>query len=362
MTSDPEHETPGPDDEPEEAPQPADVPEKTEGLVDEPENADEPDEDDDSPRQEPLASGPPRLLPGPVGRGLRHLEHALLITALLGAALLPLADTLGRPFGFAVPAGAEYLKQLVLWLAFLGGLVATRERRHLSLSTAELFPTPVRRFGRLLAAAVAAATVAILTYASVVLVLANREEGRRLMGGVPVWVLELVMPVSLGLMALRFAWGASERWPGRVIALSAIPAAFALGLIPDALAGWALPMAVFFLAALILGTPVFVAMAAFALFFFFRDGLPVAAVTAEVYRLISSPTLPAIPLLTATGYVLAESDASLRLLRFFKSLLGLDAGRAGRDRDRGVRALHDLHRRLRHHRHRDRGPRLPHAP
>ncbi len=277
---------------------------------------------DETPPAGPLASGPPRVLPGPVGRALRHLEHALLIGALLGAAFLPLADTLGRPFGFAVPAGAEYLKQLVLWLAFLGGLVATRERRHLSLSTVELFRERVRRFGRLLAAAVAAATVGILTYASVVLVLANREEGRELMGGIPVWILELVMPVSLGLMALRFAWGASERWPGRVIAFSAIPAAFALGLVPEAVAGLALPMAIFFLTALVLGTPVFVAMAAFALFFFFRDGLPVAAVSAEVYRLISSPTLPAIPLLTATGYVLAESNASLRLLRFFKSLLG----------------------------------------
>jgi C4-dicarboxylate transporter DctM subunit len=81
-------------------------------------------------------------------------------------------------------------------------------------------------------------------------------------------------------------------------------------------------MAAVILLALVLGTPVFVAMAALALFFFFRDGLPVTAVTAEVYRLISSPTLPAIPLLTACGYVLAESQASLRLLRFFKSLLG----------------------------------------
>jgi C4-dicarboxylate transporter DctM subunit len=282
----------------------------------------EPDGDEEPKPHERLARGPRRVLPGLVGGGLRRVEHGLLIGALLGTALLPLADTLGRPFGFAVPAGADYLKQLVLWLAFLGGLVATRERRHLSLSTVELFPDRIRRFGRLLAAAVATATVAILTYASVVLVLANREEGRELMGGVPVWILELVMPVSLGLMALRFAWGASERWPGRVIALSAIPAAFALGLIPDAVASWGLPMAVFFLAALILGTPVFVAMAAFALFFFFRDGLPVAAVSAEVYRLISSPTLPAIPLLTATGYVLAESNAALRLLRFFKSLLG----------------------------------------
>jgi tripartite ATP-independent transporter DctM subunit len=48
----------------------------------------------------------------------------------------------------------------------------------------------------------------------------------------------------------------------------------------------------------------------------------VTAVSAEVYRLIASPTLPAIPLLTAAGYVLAESRASERLLRFFRSLFG----------------------------------------
>ena len=131
------------------------------------------------------------------------------------------------------------------------------------------------------------------------------------------------------------------------MALLAIPAAFALGLAPDRLATLGWPMAAVILVALVLGTPVFVAMAALALCFFFRDGLPVTAVTAEVYRLISSPTLPAIPLLTACGYVLAESQASLRLLRFFKSLFGWHAGRARGDRGRGVRALHHLHRRLR---------------
>ena len=268
------------------------------------------------------------LSPAPatwLARGVRRLEHGLLIFALLAAAFLPLADTLGRPLGLHVPAGADYLQQLVLWLAFLGALVATREHKHLTLSTVELFgqTTRVRRFGRVLAASVSAATVAVLTYAAVGLVLANREEGRVLMGGVPVWVLELVMPMALGLMALRFAWAASTGlWPGRLIALAAIPAVFALGLSPDRLVSFGWPMAVVILVALVLGTPVFVAMAALALFFFFRDGLPVTAVTAEVYRLISSPTLPAIPLLTACGYVLAESQASLRLLRFFKSLLG----------------------------------------
>ena len=259
-----------------------------------------------------------------IGRSVRHVEHGLLILALLAAAFLPLADTLGRPFGIHVPAGADYLQQVVLWVAFLGGLVATREGRHLTLSTADLFGerTLARRGGRVLAAAVSAATVGILAYAAVGLVLANREEGRTLLGGTPVWVIELVMPAALGLMALRFALGASAGWTGRAIALAAVPAAFALGLLPDRMTSLGWPMAVLVVVALVLGTPVFVAMAALALFFFFRDGLPVTAVSAEVYRLISSPTLPAIPLLTACGYVLAESNASLRLLRFFKSLLG----------------------------------------
>ena len=41
------------------------------------------------------------------------------------------------------------------------------------------------------------------------------------------------MPVALGLIALRLAWGAADRWPGRVVALGAIAAAFGLGMIPS---------------------------------------------------------------------------------------------------------------------------------
>ena len=54
------------------------------------------------------------------------------------ATLLPLVDAVGRPLGgFHVPGSAAYVQQLTLWLAFVGGLLATRERKHLTLSTAE---------------------------------------------------------------------------------------------------------------------------------------------------------------------------------------------------------------------------------
>jgi len=229
----------------------------------------------------------------------------------------------GRPLGGRhVPGAAAWIQQITLWLAFVGGLAATRQAKHLTLSTAELFPERVRRAGHVLAAAVAAAVTALLAYASVGVVMADREQGKVLSGGIPEWASECVMPVALGLMALAFAWSASPRWRWRLLAAAAIPAAFALGLVPSLVARGVWPLALLVLAALVLGAPVFVAMAGLALLFFFSDGTPVTAVSAEVYRLISSPTLPAIPLLTACGYVLAESGASTRLLRFFRSLFG----------------------------------------
>jgi len=258
-----------------------------------------------------------------LARSLERTEQRLLIAALVLLALLPLADALGRPLGgLHVPGAASYVQQLTLWLTFLGGLLATREGKHLTLSTADLFGERVRAAGRFLAAALSAGTAAVLTYASVGLLAANREEGKILPGGLPEWLSECVMPVALALMALRFALSAGRDAKSRALAFLAIPLAFAPGLVPGHAASFLAPLVALILVALVLGAPVFVAMASLALLLFFKDATPVTAVSAEVYRLISSPTLPAIPLLTACGYVLAESGASSRLLRFFRSLLG----------------------------------------
>jgi len=77
---------------------------------------------------------------------------------------------------------------------------------------------------------------------------------------------------------------------------------------------------------LLLGAPVYVAMAGVALVLFFSESTPVSAVPAEIYRLIGSPTLPAIPLLTVCGYVLAESHAAQRLVRVFRAAFGFMPG------------------------------------
>jgi tripartite ATP-independent transporter DctM subunit len=63
-------------------------------------------------------------------------------------------------------------------------------------------------------------------------------------------------------------------------------------------------------------------MAGVAMVLFFRDGTPIASVPTAVFNLSKTATLPAIPLLTAAGYILAEGDAARRLVRVYKGIFG----------------------------------------
>ncbi len=264
--------------------------------------------------------------PGVVARLLKGTEATILTATLALATILLLIDAIGRPFGgFHVPGKDEYVKQLTLWLAFVGGLAAAIQGKHLTLSTAEIFGEGrARRLSRLFGFSVSAAVIAILGKGAFDIVLGNRAvaEPKMLPIGIPEWMPEAVMPVALALMALVFAYKASDRWSGRVVAFLAIPAAFAIGLLPPDALTYLWPLALVVLAAAFFGAPVFVAMGGIAAVLFFADGSPVSAVTRKVYSLIGSPMLPAIPLLTAAGYVLAESAAAERLVRFFRSLFG----------------------------------------
>ena len=255
---------------------------------------------------------------------VHRFEGGVLVVAFLLSMAVPLIDALGRPFhGFGVPGSSEYRAQLTLWLALLGGLLAARERHHLTLSTAEAIGrAKLRDAARVFSSAVAAAVCGVLAYSAYGVVQADRQQGKLLAIGLPVWVSECVMPVAFALLAARMAWGASDRWPGRAVAFAAIAAAFALGLVPAAAPALSLPLVAVIVLAALVGAPVFVAMGGIALALFFRDGVPVSAVTADIYRLMVSPTLPAVPLLTACGYVMAESQASQRLVRFFRSVFG----------------------------------------
>ena len=70
------------------------------------------------------------------------------------------------------------------------------------------------------------------------------------------------------------------------------------------------------------GTPLFVIISSIALIAFYAADISSAAVIVELYRLAKMPILPAIPLFTFAGYLLAESDTPKRLVNLSRSLFG----------------------------------------
>ena len=72
----------------------------------------------------------------------------------------------------------------------------------------------------------------------------------------------------------------------------------------------------------LLGTPLFVVILAAAMIGFHYSEIPLTAIAIEIYRLVDTPLLVALPLFTFAGYVLAESQVSSRLVRLSQVFLG----------------------------------------
>ena len=255
---------------------------------------------------------------------LARIENSLSIAVLAAMALLPLVEIVGRQLvGRGIAGSIPVVQHLTLWVAILGAALASRSDRHLALSTPTFLPAQFRGATRILTSAVATGIAACLLLASVDLVRIERGAADTVAWGIPVWVALLVMPVGFGVMTGRLIRHASKRPRGRLLASLglAIPAVF--GLIPsleeiDLL----LPAGLLIVIATALGMPIFTAIAGAALLLLWRDGTPANAVPGETYRLSSEEMLPALPLFTLGGYILAEGGASRRLVRVFTATFG----------------------------------------
>lgn len=70
------------------------------------------------------------------------------------------------------------------------------------------------------------------------------------------------------------------------------------------------------------GAPLFIVILAAAMLGFYISDTPLTVVAIEIYRLVDTPLLLALPLFTFSGYLLAESQLSTRLVRVTQAFLG----------------------------------------
>lgn len=255
-------------------------------------------------------------------RAARGIENAALALCLAAIAILPIAEMILRATGSAgIPGASAVTQHLVLLVGMIGGAVAARERRMLALSTVDAFLKGAWRAGAHLAThALAAGIAAWLAIAGWKFVADERAVERELAWGIPLWTVQLALPIGFALVAARLAWAASDRWKGRVVSFAIVAAVLALGAFgPADPSNLVTPALVLLGLATLLGAPIFVTLGGAALILFWGAGEPIASIPIDHYRLVTNPSLASIPLFTLAGYFLAEGGASKRLLAVFQA-------------------------------------------
>lgn len=264
--------------------------------------------------------GPPRWW--------HKIENGVVVAILAAMVLIPVYTVVVRWTSGVALAGANlWVQALNLWVTLLGGAIAVRTNRHLSLSTGQLFNLTSR--GKDLVqgftSAVATMVTAALAYGSMGLVISEQQSHQTLSGGVPMWAVQTVMPLGFGVMAFRFAWLGNRTWQGKLVSILSVVLAAMLAYVPSGDRNtvlWA--GGITLLVAVALGAPLFTAMGGMAMLLFYSAEVPISitAVPAETFRIVADPTLVSLPLFTLAGYLLAEGGASKRLIVVFQAWFG----------------------------------------
>ena len=108
--------------------------------------------------------------------------------------------------------------------------------------------------------------------------------------------------------------------------------------------GW--PWMAVLVGAAILGMPIYALIGGAAVILFLVQGDSPANAIIGSYDQLTSNDLPAIPLFTLAGFLLAEGQASDRLLRFFRAFFGWAPGGTAVVTAMSVRVLHAPDRRI----------------
>jgi len=268
-----------------------------------------------------------RRSPLEIAAGAENAVLALLIALMVA---LPLAEIVLRAiFGMGIRGVAALVQHLTLAVGMLGAAVAAREEHLLTLGTSTMLTGRVAQAARFAAGVLGAAVAGLLALAAADFVAIERASGITLTYGIPGWWAELPLPVGFALVGIRLAWYAAPAAGGRLMAIALAVAIVGLLRSSAIDPGTALaPALVVLVGGAVIGLPIFAVLGGAALFLLLAQGVPAAAVAVNHYSLVENPSLPAIPMFTLAGYLLAEARSPARLVDVFDALFGRYRGGA----------------------------------
>ena len=143
---------------------------------------------------------------GPLLIWIRRIEDGVLALLLLSLILIAGGQILLRNvFSTGLSWTDEMLRILVLWLAMAGAVAASRGNRHISIDLLSRFlPPRWTGFMTALTSLFTAGICLILSYQSWVFVSVSREFEDLLLGGLPAWPFQIILPIAFVLMTVRY--------------------------------------------------------------------------------------------------------------------------------------------------------------
>ncbi len=142
----------------------------------------------------------------PVIRVLRRVEDGILALILAAMIVLAAYQVIARNlFDTGLLWGDALVRVLVIWVAMIGAMVASRNDDHIRIDLLARFVPPhwqglLKRFAN----AFTCAVMGVFAWHSTRFVRFEYEDGTLAFASVPAWVCEAVLPVGAAVIGLRY--------------------------------------------------------------------------------------------------------------------------------------------------------------
>ena len=274
----------------------------------------------------------------------RKSENTAAYISFFLLAFFPVLEVFVRKiFHSGIEGTYDYTRHLVLIVTFIGGMITSREGKHLSLSLNFHLKEPLNTRIKMVVAVVAVMMSTAFAWSSLSFSFTAFDATQKI-GIVPIRLITFILPIGFFVIASRFLkpdlfgrWNIPVFFAGFIagtfLALGPVlnfvsvifenPPGFLLKLSEfSALVSpfLSLPVIITLIVLGVFGLPIFIIIGGVALMLFARAGEPLEVIPNEAYSMLISHSIPAIPLFTLTGFILSESKAGERLVKLFRSL------------------------------------------
>lgn len=149
-----------------------------------------------------------------LSRLVAMMEDGLLVLLLSVMILVAAAQILLRNvFDIGLSWGDQTLRILVLWVALMGAVAASRENKHINIDVLLRFlSSQGRAVSQVVVGLFTSFVCGVVAFYAGRFVYLDYEAGAKVYGSLPVWIVETILPAGFAMIAVRYLIYASAQF------------------------------------------------------------------------------------------------------------------------------------------------------